>query len=546
MKKLQIKFIAVFILIAMLLSLNLSNISSAAINSSSSNVKNVILLIPDGMSVSATAIARYMLNGNEDGSNKLVMDQYATGLITTTWAHGPITDSAPAGTAYAIGHKSLNGSLGIDANKTPKATILEAAQLEGKAVGLIATSKFMHATPAAFSSHEMKRSNYATIAEQILNQDIDVLLGTGASKVDTKELDILAIAKSNGFEIASNKTEMQKSNAKKLWGNFSSITGGTSNLSYDIDRKIDEEPSLSEMTEKAIDVLNKNKSGFFLMVEGSKIDWAAHANDTIGIISDVLAFDEAFKVALDFAKKDGNTIVIAVTDHGNSGISIGSYDLIGYDSAPFSILSPLKGATKTAEGAMSLLKEDKSNISEVLKAYGIHHDGYTPADITSKDRDTYNNAKVNDLITQFKNEPTASNLIKIMNQKAYIGYTTGGHTGEDVPVYIYAPKKVDKTPLIGVNENTDVAKFIADAMNLDLEKATQKLFIDVTNRTGAKLDGNVLTLNENGKTLVIKANQSIAKLNDKDVSLNGEIAVLIDGKFYIPQSALNLLKSTSK
>ncbi len=546
MRKLQIRFVTVFVSMIMLLSLSLSNISLAVNSSNSSNVKNVILLIPDGMSVAATTLSRYMLDENENGSNKLYMDQYVTGLITTTWANGPITDSAPGGTAYAIGHKSIPGSLGINANKVPKASILEAAQMQGKAVGLVATSEFMHATPAAFSSHEIKRSNYSEIAEQMLNQDIDVLLGTGASKVDAQKLDILAIAKSKGFDIVDNKTEMQNSNAAKLWGNFTNSFNSTDNLSYDMDRKASKEPSLAEMTEKAISVLKKDKDGFFLMVEGSKIDWAAHANDTIGIISDTLAFNSAFKVAVDFAKKDGNTMVIAVTDHGNSGISIGSRDLIGYDSAPFSILSPFKGAAKTAEGAMALLKEDNSNISEVLEAYGINPDGYTPADITSKDRDAYNNAKVNMLITLFKNEPTANNLVKIMNQKAYIGYTTGGHTGEDVPVYVYAPKKIDKTPLTGVNENTDVAKFMAASMGLDLGKATQKLFIDVTNRAGATIEGNVLTLKENEKTLVIKANQSTATLNDKSVSLNGEIAVLIEGKFYVPQSALDLLKGTSK
>lgn len=536
------RLITILTLITMMFSLSLTNANAAVANSKSNTVKNVILLIPDGMSISATTIARYIVNGNEKGSNKLFMDQYVTGLVTTTWFNGPITDSAPAGTAYSTGYKSIPGSLGIDENKIPKATILEAAQMKDKSVGIIATSEFMHATPAAFSAHEEKRSNYAVIAEQMLNQDIDVLLGTGASKVKPEELNIIETAKAKGYEIVNNKAEMEKSKAAKLWGNFSNAFNSTDNLSYDIDRKASEEPSLAEMTAKAIDVLSKDKDGFFLMVEGSKIDWAAHANDTIGIVTDTLAFDKAFKTAVDFAKKDGNTIVVAVTDHGNSGISIGSYDLLGYDSAPFSILTPLKGATKTAEGAMALLKEDKSNVDEILKAYGINPAGYTPADITSKDRDTYNNAKVNRLITIFKTEPTSSNLIKIMNQKAYIGYTTGGHTGEDVPVYLYTPEKVSKAPLMGVNENTDVCIFVASSLGLSLEEATKKLFVDVTERKGASISGNVLTLNENGKTLTIKANQSTAKLDNKTVDLNGEVAVYINGRFYVPQSALDLLK----
>lgn len=541
MSKLSKRVMSIFAIVTILLSFTFSNVTMAAVNPTSNPVKNVILLIPDGMSVGATTIARYMLDGNENGSTKLVMDEYVTGLISTTWAKGPVTDSAPAGTAYSTGYKSIPGSLGIDENKVPKATVLEAAQTKGKSVGLIATSEFMHATPAAFTAHEVKRSNYATIAEQILNQDIDVLLGAGSSKVDTKAFDIISNAKAKGFEIVTNKKELEKSTSNKLWGNFSNSFGSTDNLSYDLDRNPIEEPSLADMTKKAIDTLNKDKDGFFLMVEGSKIDWAAHANDTIGIISDTLAFDDAFKVAVDFAKKDGNTLVVAVTDHGNSGISIGNYDLLGYDSAPFSILNPLKEAKKTAEGSMALLNKDKSNVNEVLKAYGINPSGYKPADINSKDRDTYNNAKVNDLIKTFISKPEYSNLIKIMNQRAYIGYTTDGHTGEDVPVYVYAPKQLDKSPLMGVNENTDVAKFIANSMGISLEEASKSLFVDVTNRKGATLNGDILTIKESGKTLTIKANQSIAKLNNKDVDLKGQVAVLVNERFYVPQLALDLL-----
>lgn len=541
MNKLSKRVMSIFAIVTILLSFTFSNVTMAAVNPTSNPVKNVILLIPDGMSVGATTIARYMLDGNENGSTKLVMDEYVTGLISTTWAKGPVTDSAPAGTAYSTGYKSIPGSLGIDENKVPKATVLEAAQTKGKSVGLIATSEFMHATPAAFTAHEVKRSNYATIAEQILNQDIDVLLGAGSSKVDTKAFDIISNAKAKGFEIVTNKKELEKSTSNKLWGNFSNSFGSTDNLSYDLDRNPIEEPSLADMTKKAIYTLNKDKDGFFLMVEGSKIDWAAHANDTIGIVSDTLAFDDAFKVAVDFAKKDGNTLVVAVTDHGNSGISIGNYDLLGYDSAPFSILNPLKEAKKTAEGSMALLNKDKSNVNEVLKAYGINPSGYKPADINSKDRDTYNNAKVNDLIKTFISKPEYNNLIKIMNQRAYIGYTTDGHTGEDVPVYVYAPKQLDKSPLMGVNENTDVAKFIANSMGISLEEASKSLFVDVTDRKGSTLNGDILTIKENGKTLTIKANQSIGKLNNKDVDLKGQVAVLVNERFYIPQLALDLL-----
>ncbi|MCW2277673.1 alkaline phosphatase [Heliophilum fasciatum] len=510
--------------------------------------KNVIMLVPDGMSASATTLARYMLADNEKGTEKLTIDKYFTGFAKTRWDGGPITDSAPAGTAYATGHKSLAGALGIDANKIPRASLLEAAQLQDKAVGLVATSEFMHATPAAYAAHEEKRSNYATVAEQMLHQDIDVLLGSGSAKVSAADFDILGTAEAKGYKVVKTKAEMESASATKLWGDFTNTFGEKTNLSYDIDRIPAEEPSLAEMTSKAIELLSRDEDGFFLMVEGSKIDWAAHANDTVGIISDTLAFNQAFEAALEFAQRDGNTVVIAATDHGNSGISIGNYDLTGYDSAPFSILEPLKGATKTAEGAMALLNSSKTNTNEVLQAYGIQPTGYTPADVNSKDRTAKNNAKVNALIDAFKSSPSTANLVKIMNQLAFIGYTTGGHTGEDVPVYVFAPDHVSKKPLKGLRDNTEVAQFIAQTSGLDLDAATTQLFVDVTNHPnypGAQIDSSArtLTLTDNDMTLKIKANQSEAMINDEPVSLNGQIAVLVNDRFYVPQSALDLLKS---
>lgn len=154
---------------------------------------------------------------------------------------------------------------------------------------------------------------------------------------------------------------MLRSTSQKMWGAFSQGA-----MAYEMDRNTTrpEEPSLAEMTQKAIQTLSKDQDGFFLMVEGSKIDWAAHANDPVGIISDVLALDDAVKKALDFAKKDKNTLVVAVTDHGNSGISIGSsktnstYDKINIST----FINPLKKATLTTEGALSLLNTDRSNL----------------------------------------------------------------------------------------------------------------------------------------------------------------------------------------
>ena len=136
-------------------------------------------------------------------------------------------------------------------------------------------------------------------------------------------------------------------------------------MSYELDREklTPTEPSLENMTEKALNLLSKNNKGFFLMVEGSKIDWASHANDPVGVISDVLAFDKAVEKAIEFAKKDGNTVVIVAADHGNGGLTIGNRDTSkNYDKLPLSaFIDPLKKASLTGEGLETKLNADRSN-----------------------------------------------------------------------------------------------------------------------------------------------------------------------------------------
>ena len=139
-------------------------------------------------------------------------------------------------------------------------------------------------------------------------------------------------------------------------------------LAYELDRDPVREPSLAEMTAKAIEVLSIDRDGFSLMVEGSKIDWAAHANDPVGLVGDILAFDDAVKISLDFARRNGDTVVIAASDHGNSGISMGDRSTTsGYDTLPLSaFVDPLRKARRTGEGLESLLAPDRSNTKEIL------------------------------------------------------------------------------------------------------------------------------------------------------------------------------------
>lgn len=509
---------------------------------------NVIMMVMDGTSAGATSLARWYKGEN------LAMDEIVIGGVRTHSAESAITDSAPAATALATGNKSNDKVVGLlpevvntpgvdpvnseDAYK-PVANVLEGAKLQGKSTGIISTSEIQHATPAGFSAHATHRSNYGDIAEQQVYQEIDVVLGGGKeallpgttknARVDGEDLTEVLDAK--GYDFVETHDELLKTNSNKIWGSFA-----PSALAYDLDRKAtgNDEPSLAEMTKKSIDTLSKNEKGFFLFVEGSKIDWAAHANDPIGIISDVLAFDDAVHEALEFAKKDGNTMVIAVSDHGNSGITMGNLNTNGnYPEIPVSAyIDPLKKASMTLEGALKQLKADRSNMKEVAALYGL--DNLTETEIEA-----------------FKASKTLNaDMTKMLSNRANIGFSTGGHTGEDVFLYAYGPSKP-----FGLVENTDIAKKMAKFLGFDLNKTTDKLFVNAREsfeKKGYKTridvtdEHNPVFIAEKQKIKIeLPVNKNIAYVtqNKKTYTktLDG-VTVYNSRDFYVSESALNMSK----
>ena len=420
-----------------------------------------------------------------------------------------------------------------DARK-PIANILEAAQLDGKATGIIATSEIMHATPADFSSHAVSRKDYDSISEQQVYQDINVMIGSGAdyftSEVRGDKEDLISVIQKK-YQYADTPEAFNKVTKGNLWAMFA-----PSDMAYDFDRDPSKEPSLAEMTDKAIDLLSQDKDGFFLMVEGSKIDWAAHANDPIGLISDILAYDKAVGIALDYAKKDGNTLVISATDHGNSGITIGNGSTNStYDKTPLSaFIDPLKKAVLTGEGIEEMLNSDRSNIKEVMnKYYGI-------SDLTAAE------------IAEIKETEEGSmnyTVGPMIAQRANIGFTTTGHTGEDVTLYVYAPKGLNQ--LTGTVENTDIAAYMEKAMGLDLEKTTESLFVEASKAFKAKgaavefddktdAKNPVLIVTKGNKTIKMPMNKNIAYVNDVPTTLDG--VIVYNGiNVYVPKTAVELL-----
>lgn len=275
------------------------------------NPKNIILLIGDGMGVSEV-YAGLTANG---GSLKLEECTHY-GFSKTHSASHYITDSGAGGTAISAGVRTYNGAIAVDMDTLPVKTILEYAEDKGLATGLISTSSITHATPASFISHQKTRNSYEAIAADFLKVDVDLIIGGGRDNFAkrTDSVNLLEILEQEGYQVSTLLADMDTSAFSKHYvltaeGHNPRVSQGRGDL-------------LPEATKIAAEVLTKNENGFFMMVEGSMIDWGGHANDINYIIEEMIDFDNAIGEAIAFAKKDGETLVIITADHETGGLGI--------------------------------------------------------------------------------------------------------------------------------------------------------------------------------------------------------------------------------
>lgn len=523
--------------------------------------RNVIVMIMDGAGSSHVTLARWYKG------SPLALDSILVGGIKTYCANSVITDSAPAGTAYATGHKSSDGLIGITADRTtipglpvlpeamrgrPVASVLEAARLSGRSVGLVATANVQHATPASFSAHWHDRDDYVRIALQQVHAGLDVVIGGGRKYLLPRErqgvrrdgLDLTAVLERRGYQIASNRQEMDKLTGRRAWCMLAE-----DHMFCDLDRRElkSDQPSLREMTAKAISLLDRNPQGFFLMVESSKIDWAAHANDPVGVVSDLLAFDEAVAEALRFARADGRTLVLAMGDHGCGGLTIGRRippeEMLTTDYAATDLdrlLKPLKRANRTAEGVEIALLGDYSpqNIRRTIETHwGI--DDLDDDEMTDLGR--VRRTKMNNV------------LGPIFSKRTFLGWTSNGHTGEDLFLYAFGPGKPS-----GLIENTQVARACAAAMGADLEQATRELFVpwsQVAAQAGLEAEARLepdlfptrLVAGDDKLSVVLHLHTDRMTVNGQEHRLGGlAVEARINGEVYLPRSAVAILKAVAR
>jgi alkaline phosphatase len=540
-------------------------------------VRNVIIMVPDGSSQSLQTLARWYKGGalNLDGLN--------SGTAKTYMANSVITGSAAAATAFATGHKTTARFLGIGprtddlltgfeptaAPYEPVASVLEAAKLQGKAVGLVAVSRISHATPAAFGSHVQDRGLESQIMEQLVYQDLDVAFGGGAGYLIPRDAvystsfgarwpgmrsdgeNLLDVLRQRGYRWVDHRSQLAAVQKGPVWGLF-----GRSHMAPQMDKATDStQPSLADMTAKAIEILAQNPRGFFLLVEGSQVDWGGHGNDPAYMVTEYLAFDEAVGRALSFAQADGRTCVYVWPDHNTGGLTIGNaatFFAPGFpkadDPRPVytatsieTLVAPLKRMKISAAALARQISDpdDDAQVKSALLAYwGI---GATDEDLRE--------------IKALKNTKTsaghsmglASALGEVISRNhLVVGWTTHGHCGGDVPVWSYGPR-----PLTGTLDNTELARLTAGALGADLADATERLYVDLSSiinsysidTRDAANPGVVI-----GRDIFLPADKDILRIAGRPHRLEGIVVYApmagnAAGKVFVPGDAADLIRN---
>ena len=409
--------------------------------------KYVFYFIGDGMGINQVNITEVYLSSlkGERGAASLLMTRFPVASMASTFAeNNDVTDSAAAGTALATGKKTNNGYIGVNSNYEPLETIAEKAKKAGKKVGIATTVQINHATPASFFAHQRDRNMYYEISRDLIISGFDFFAGGGFNNRDklydnTDAPDIFPLIDQAGYYMAKGYDDF-KANA----GNFKKTVLVHKNweipdgIPYAIDRT-SEDLSLKQITEAAIEVLTKdNNKGFFLMLEGGRIDWSGHANDAATTIMEVIDMDEAVQVAYEFYKKHPKeTLIVITADHETGGLTAGKgnmrIDVLRHQKMSFEKLTERIKALSESKSETVSWEEMKNLLTETLgfwKEIPINWENEKAL------RDAYELTFASRREMIARNYSAISTKAKqIMNDMAMLGWSTGGHSADFVPVF---------------------------------------------------------------------------------------------------------------
>ena len=425
--------------------------------------KNVILFIGDGMSTPQRMTADEF--ARKTGRPELVMNRLPFQATTRTCsANSLVTDSAAAATAIACGEKTYNGAVGVNAKSEPIFSSAVAAKASGRKVGIVTTVTINHATPAGFYGHRKHRGEGYGLGLDLLASGFDYFAGGGLEGHDNKKYpeykgDIYGLAKDAGYDLISRDVaafRALKPGAGKVW-----YVASEGEMPFAIDAGAWKDiPTLAELTAKGIELL-ENEKGFFMMVEGGKVDWAGHANDAAANLREVLALDDAVRVALDYQKSHPDTLVVTTGDHETGGMSMG-FAGTGYAF----YMDRLANQKCSANGIALFIARNHPATFEGLKPFLAENFGFDFEDKDGKGPMALSKDELKELEAAFEQdlkEKRTLHLVtavkNVFSHKCGIGWSSGAHTA--LPVLTTA-KGPGAERFAGFIDNTDISKILKE------------------------------------------------------------------------------------
>lgn len=430
---------------------------------SGGKAKNIIFMVADGMSTGTLNMADMFLNRKYGrSSNWLGLYRESRGaraLMDTASASSLVTDSAAGSSSWGGGVRVNNGALNVGPDGKEHKPILQKFKEAGKAVGCVTTVPITHATPAGFCINLASRGDQSKIAELYLPLKFDVMMGGGndyfsaAKRKDAK--DMYQQFELNGYTVVKNRADMlAQKGGKPILGVFAD-----DGLPYTLDRNQDKTlqdtvPTLAEMTKTAIAIMNKNGKGFVLQVEGGKVDWAAHGNDAPALIYDQMAFDEAVGEALAFAEKDGNTLVIMTTDHGNANPGLFYSDEANADFDNF------QNFKHTNEWVLKQIRKGDTASRVIEQISDAQHIVINQAEAT--DLLKYYNTVSEEGLYNEANLPLRK-LAEIQQKYTFVGFGSMEHSADYVELAMFGPGSNLLKPFV---KNTDLHNLMLHATGM--------------------------------------------------------------------------------
>ncbi len=440
--------------------------------------KYVFYFIGDGMGLNQVNATEMFLAEQEGriGVQPLLFTTFPVASMATSFsATNSVTDSAAGGTALATGNKSYNGAIGVDADKNPVVSIAERAKRSGKKVGITTSVSIDHATPSAFYAHQADRNWSYEIALDAMKADFDFYGGSGFVKpTTTKEKQeapsIFPLFEEAGYTLARGLDEYKaKAAGSKKMVLMQKEGADAGSLTSAIDRK-EGDLTLAEITESAINFLTKgNSKGFFLMVEGGKIDWACHDCDAATAFAEVIDMDNAIRVAYEFYKKHPKeTLIVVSADHETGGLGLASNGKYELNLKALASQKQSLGALSHAISNMRRMRkvinweEMKNLLGETM---GFWREVPVNWEQEKQLRDAFEQTFGRRAFAFNRNlysttEPLATVACKVMNEIAMLGWTTGGHSAAYVPVYAIG---AGSQLFTGKMDNTEIPQKIAKA-----------------------------------------------------------------------------------